>query len=159
MADTMTEAPPGDTDPAAIAARYHNRPEALIEILLDLQEAAGAITDADLRAIADSLNLTRAEVHGVMSFYHDLRRTPAAPAVVKICRGEACQSLGAERLVVATCEHLGVELGATSDRATVEAVYCLGNCALSPAAMVNGRLMGRATVDEIVTSVDRVSGP
>ncbi|MHA1157979.1 MAG: NADH-quinone oxidoreductase subunit NuoE family protein [Alphaproteobacteria bacterium] len=143
-------------DPAGIAARHGDQPSALIEILHDLQAAAGAIGEGDLRIIAERLNLSRAEVHGVMSFYHDFRREPAGTAIVKVCRGEACQAMGAARLVRAVCARYGIELGETSaDGVTVEPVYCLGNCALSPAAMVNGELVGRADVARVDALVNR----
>ena len=150
MADVTTQ------DPAGIATRYGDEPSALIEILHDLQAEAGAISEGDLRIIAERLNLSRAEVHGVMSFYHDFRRDPAGATVIKVCRAEACQAMGAARLVTEICARYGVDLGATSDAGiTVEPVYCLGNCALSPAATVDGELVGRADVARIDTLVAR----
>lgn len=141
-------------DVAAVCARHGNDPAALIEILHDLQEEAGFIDEAALPTIARALNLSRAEVHGVVSFYHDFRREPAGPIVVKLCRAEACQSVGALALIDAVCARRGIHLGGTSeDGVTVEAVYCLGNCALAPAAMVNGKLVGRADVDRVDTAV------
>jgi formate dehydrogenase subunit gamma len=141
-------------DVAAVCARHGNDPAALIEILHDLQEEAGFIDEAALPAIARALNLSRAEVHGVVSFYHDFRREPAGPIVVKLCRAEACQSVGALALIDAVCARRGIHPGGTSeDGVTVEAVYCLGNCALAPAAMVNGKLVGRADVDRVDTAV------
>ena len=104
--------------------------------------------------IADALNLSRAEVYGVLSFYHDYRRAPAGPVVVKLCRAEACQAMGALALIDDVCARRGVVLGGTSeDGVTIEPVYCLGNCALAPAAMVNGRLLGRADVERLDTAV------
>ena len=128
-----------------IALRYGNRPDALLEILHDLQEHLGFIPEAALPALAKALNLSRAEVHGVVSFYHDYRREPAGRHVIKVCRAEACQSMGANELVGMIERYLKVKLGqTTADGAiTVEAVYCLGNCALSPAIMVDDRLVGR----------------
>ena len=128
-----------------IALRYGNRPDALLEILHDLQEHLGFIPEAALPALAKSLNLSRAEVHGVVSFYHDYRREPAGRHVIKVCRAEACQSMGANELVGMIERYLKVKLGqTTADGAiTVEAAYCLGNCALSPAVMVDDQLVGR----------------
>jgi formate dehydrogenase subunit gamma len=128
-----------------IALRYGNRPDALLEILHDLQEELGFVPEAALPALAKSLNLSRAEVHGVVTFYHDYRREPAGRHVIKVCRAEACQSMRGNELVSMIERFLQVKLGqTTADGAiTVEAVYCLGNCALSPAIMVDGRLVGR----------------
>jgi formate dehydrogenase subunit gamma len=128
-----------------IALRYGNRPDALLEILHDLQEDLGFIPEAALPALAKALNLSRAEVHGVVSFYHDFRREPAGRHVIKVCRAEACQAMGGNELVSMIERFLSVKLGqTTADGAiTVEAVYCLGNCALSPAIMVDGKLVGR----------------
>jgi formate dehydrogenase subunit gamma len=130
-----------------IALRYGNKPDALLEILHDLQEDLGFIPEAALPALGKALNLSRAEVHGVVTFYHDFRREPAGRHVIKVCRAEACQSMGGNELVGMIERFLQVKLGqTTADGAiTVEAVYCLGNCALSPAIMVDGKLVGRVT--------------
>ena len=128
-----------------IALRYGNKPDALLEILHDLQEELGFIPEPALPALAKALNLSRAEVHGVVTFYHDFRRAPAGRHVIKICRAESCQSMKGNELVAMAERFLKVKLGqTTADGAiTLEAVYCLGNCALSPAVMVDGRLVGR----------------
>lgn len=128
-----------------IALRYGNRPDALLEILHDLQEQLGFVPEAALPALAKSLGLSRAEVHGVVTFYHDYRREPAGRHVIKVCRAEACQSMGANELVGMIERYLKVKLGqTTADGAiTVEAAFCLGNCALSPAVMVDDKLVGR----------------
>lgn len=129
------------SDIDAICARYEDRPDALIEILIDVQDVYGAIADAHVRQIAGRLNLSRAEVHGVRSFYSDFPVEPNAAPCVKICRAEACQAVG------------GDDLARDAETALTEAhikpVYCLGNCALAPAAMVQDRLIGRASVDRI----------
>lgn len=135
----------GPGSAARICARHGNDPASLIEILHDLQEAEGAVSEAAMPEIARALNISKAEVHGVVSFYHDFRRSPAGPVVVKLCRAEACQSMGASALIERVLARQGIAMGGTSaSGVTVEAVYCLGNCALAPAAMVNGRLIGRA---------------
>jgi len=137
-----------DAEIRAVCARHGNDPANLIEILHELQELDGHIPESALPEIAGALNIARAEVHGVMSFYHDFRRAPAGKVVVKVCRAEACQSMGALRLIEALCLRQGIALGETSARGvTLEPVYCLGNCALAPAAMVGERLCGRATPD------------
>ena len=132
-----------------IALRYGNRPDALLEILHDLQEHLGFIPEAALPALAKALNLSRAEVHGVVTFYHDFHRHPAGRHVIKLCRAEACQSMGAEALAALVQRSLKVTFGeTTADGAiTVEAAYCLGNCALAPAMMVDGRLVGRVDAE------------
>lgn len=141
-------------DAQAICARHGNDPAALLEIFHDIQESAGFVDEAVLPTVAGALNLSRAEVFGVLSFYHDYRRTPAGPVVVKVCRAEACQSMGALGLIEAVCDRRGIALGGTSeDGVTVEPVYCLGNCALAPAAMVNGKLIGRADAGRLDTAV------
>lgn len=127
----------------------------LLPILHAIQEEFGHVPEAAIPLIAGSLNLTRAEVHGVMSFYHDFRDVPAGRQVVRICRAEACQSMGANVLAEETLAKLGVEWhGTTANGAvTIEPVYCLGLCACAPAAMVDGRVVGRvdaAKMDEII---------
>lgn len=139
------EAMSNEPDAQAVCAAHGNDPAALLEILHDVQESAGYVPDAVVSGIAQALNLSRADVHGVVSFYHDFRSAPAGRAHVKICRAEACQSVGAVGLIDRLCGRHGLALGDTTpDGAlTVEAVYCLGNCALGPAALVNGALHGR----------------
>lgn len=128
-----------------IALRYGNRPDALLEILHDLQEELGFVPEAALPALARALNRSRAEIHGVVTFYHDFRRAPAGRHVIKVCRAEACQSMRGNELTAMIERFLEVRMGqTTADGAvTIEAVYCLGNCALAPAIMVDGRLVGR----------------
>jgi len=119
----------------------------LLEILHDLQHEVGHIPEASLPVLAKALNLSRAEVHGVVSFYHEFRRKPAGRHVVKVCRAEACQSMKGNELADAAQKSLKVKFGeTTSDGAiTLEAVYCLGLCATSPALLVDERPMGRMT--------------
>jgi formate dehydrogenase subunit gamma len=142
-----------------ICGRHDNDPANLIEMLHDLQAAEGCVPEAALPAIADALNLSKAEVHGVVSFYHDFRKAPAGRTVVKVCRAEACQSMGALALIEHLCARHGVALGATSaDGVTVEPVYCLGNCACAPAAMVDGRLLGRLDAGRLDTAIEQERG-
>jgi len=117
----------------------------LLPILHAVNDQCGFVDERALPIIADVLNLTRAEVQGVVSFYHDFRRAPAGRHMVKVCRAEACQAMGAENLIAGLEKSFGVKLGETSKdgRVTLEAVYCLGNCALSPAALIDGKLYGR----------------
>lgn len=126
---------------------HGNRPENLIEMLHEVQERLGCVPDEAVAVLARAINRTRAEVHGVLTFYHDFRREPHGRHVVKICGAEACQSMGCRSLVRHAERKLGARMGETTpDRAvTLETVYCLGNCALSPAMMVDGQLYGRVT--------------
>ena len=139
---------PRDWDPTiaqSIIDRRRDEAGAMLPILHDLQEAFGYVDGDALPLIADALNVSRAEVHGVITFYHDFRRQPAGRTVVKICRGEACQACGCRSLVSHVEQRHGVELGATTadGELTVEEIFCLGNCALGPAVLVDGDLHGR----------------
>ncbi len=139
-----------EAEASDIIRRHVEREGAMLPILHDLQATFGCVPPAAVRLVADVLNLTRAEVHGVVSFYHDFRSEPAGRVVLKICRAESCQSMGALALIDRVCARYNVALGETSRAGlTVEPVYCLGNCALSPAAMVNGRLHGRLDASKL----------
>jgi formate dehydrogenase subunit gamma len=122
-------------------------PGALLPILHALQDEFGYVDKAAIVPIAEALNISHAEVHGVISFYHDFRGTPPGRHVLRMCRAEACQSMGCERMIRHVEDRLGVKLGETSEDGsfTVEPVYCLGNCALSPAVMLDGKLYGRVS--------------
>ena len=140
------------TDLAATTVEeFRNRPGALIEALHRLQETFGYIDDAALPLLAKLFNLSRAEVHGVASFYHDFRRSKPACYTIRVCQAEACQAVGAEQLTTDIKQQLGCGFHETSTDGnfTLEPVYCLGNCALSPAVMLDGRLHGRVTSERI----------
>lgn len=133
-------------DPAtAICERHGNKPDALLEILHDLQHQVGHVPETSLTGIAKALNLSRAEVYGVATFYHDFHLKPVGKHVIKICRAEACQAMGARELQAMAEKFLKVRLGeTTADRKiTLEATYCLGLCASSPAIMVDERPLAR----------------
>lgn len=117
----------------------------LLPILHAVQEAFGHVPQAALPQIAKALNLSKAEVHGVVTFYHDFREAPAGRHVLKLCRAEACQAMGADRVAGAVKAALGIDWHETTPdgRVTLEPVFCLGLCACGPAAMVDGRLVGR----------------
>lgn len=127
----------------------------LLEVLHRIQDALGYVPPEARDRIAEALNLSRADVHGVLTFYHDFRSAPPGRHVVKLCRAEACQASGSERLVRETEARLGVGVGATrpDGAVTLEAVYCLGNCALGPSALVDGELRGRVTADSLAAEV------
>ena len=130
----------------------------LLPVLHAVQVEFGHVPEAAILRIAAGLNLSRAEVHGVVSFYHDFRETPAGRHVVKLCRAEACQAMGANATVAAAERHLGITLGQTTPdgRVTLEAVYCLGLCACAPAALVDGVVHGRVDAACVAALIDGV---
>ena len=130
---------------AAIVEELRQEPGALLVILRALNDVFGYVDAAALPMIAQALNLSRAEVHGVVSFYHDLRETPPGEHVLRLCRAEACQALGADALAEVARKRLGIGWGETSGdgRVTLEPVFCLGLCACAPAAMLDGKVVGR----------------
>jgi formate dehydrogenase subunit gamma len=137
-----------DADLALTRIRELERvPGALLPILHALQDEFGYVDESAIPPIASALNLSHAEVHGVISFYHDFRHAPPGRHILRVCRAESCQSMGGERMIRHVEDRLGYKLGETSeDRSfTVEPVYCLGNCALSPAVMLDGKLYGRVS--------------
>lgn len=141
-----TTAPEFDTERVrAIAMELASLDGPLLPILHAINDRLGHVDERAIPVVAEVLNLSRAEVHGVVSFYHDFRRRPHGRHVLKVCRAEACQSMGCERLVEELETSLGVPMGETTPdgRLTLETVYCLGNCALSPAVMLDGELHGR----------------
>lgn len=131
-------------------------PGALMPVLHAIQDALGFVPPGAVPRIAHALNLSQAEVHGVISFYHDFRSAPPGRHVVKLCRAEACQAMGSERLAAHLTNRLGIDWRETTpDGAiTIEPVYCLGNCALSPAIMIDGALRGRVTPDSLDRAID-----
>ena len=134
----------------AVVSSKKDLPGALLPLLHGVQEAVGYIPPESIEGIALALNLSRAEVHGVVSFYHHFRSAPPGRQVVQICRAEACQAMGSEALWQHACVRLGCEAhGTTPDGAfTLEPVYCLGLCASSPAMTVNEQVHGRVGVEK-----------
>lgn len=131
----------------------------LLPALQRLQEKFGYIPDHAINELAHAHNMARAEVVGVIGFYHDFRRMPPGRRRLQICRAESCQAMGADALAAHASECLGVEFGATTADGgiTLEAVYCLGNCACSPAVMLDGEPYGRvgtALLDALLTEED-----
>jgi formate dehydrogenase subunit gamma len=129
----------------AICATHGNRPDALLEILHDLQHDIGHVSENTLPIIAKALNLSRAEVYGVATFYHDFHLKPSGKHHIKLCRAEACQSMGGRALQTMVEKFLKVKMGGTTadNKITLEATYCLGLCASAPAMMVNDRPVAR----------------
>lgn len=130
---------------AELCARHGGRPEGLIEILNTLKAELGHVPAQAIPLLAEGLNVSRADVHGVISFYHDFEEAPGGRMEVRICRAEACQAMGCEDLIQYAELRLGTPCGGASADGAValRAVYCLGNCALSPAVQIAGRLHGR----------------
>lgn len=117
----------------------------MLPILHALQEAFGCVPEAAVPMVAEALNLSRAEVHGVVTFYHDFRREPGGRHILKLCRAEACQAAGGDALAARAVARLGIPMGTTAPdgSVTLEPVYCLGLCATAPSAMIDGRIVGR----------------
>jgi formate dehydrogenase subunit gamma len=130
-----------------VVAAHRTRPGALIEILHGVQAELGYIPPAAVPVLAQELNLSRAEVHGVVTFYHYFRHHAPGQQVIRVCQAEACQSMGAEGLTEHVKQRLGIGFHETTadGKFTLEPVYCLGNCACSPALMRNEDLCGRVT--------------
>jgi formate dehydrogenase subunit gamma len=145
---------------AQIAAEHRDLEGPLLPILHAIQDAFGCVPEQAVPVIAQALNLSRAEVHGVVTFYHDFRRQPAGRHVLKLCRAEACQAAGGDALAAQAQERLGVALGNTTadGRVTLEPVYCLGLCSVSPSAMIDGRIVARldeTKLDALLAETDR----
>jgi len=145
---------------AEIIASEAEREGALLPILHALQAEFGYVDRAAEPMIADVLNLSRAEVHGVVSFYHDFRREPAGRHVLRLCRAEACQAAGGDALAERAERLLGTPVGTTAPggNVTLEAVYCLGLCATAPSAMLDGRVVGRLDVRRLDALLAEVAG-
>jgi formate dehydrogenase subunit gamma len=157
----MSAYEPWDTDRGAeiIASLKHVEGGTLV-MLHAVQEAFGYVPEPAIPMIAAALNLSRAEVHGVFTFYHDFRHEPAGRHVLKLCRAEACQAAGGDALAARAEAKLGVPIGKTSadGRVTLEPIYCLGLCATAPSAMLDGRVVGRLTekrLDALVAEAER----
>ena len=134
-----------------ILDEYANVPGPLLLVLHAVQRRLGFIPENAVPYIAERLNLSRAEVHGVVSFYHHFRRAAPGRHVIQICRAESCQAMGADQLAQHAQQRLGVGFHQTTPdgACSLEAVYCLGNCACSPAVMIDGDLFGRVSVKQL----------
>lgn len=141
---------------------HRDLPGALLPILHGIQAALGYVPKDAVPPVAKALNLSRAEVHGVLSFYHWYRTEKPGQHVIHLCRAEACQSMGAVGLEAHARRRLGVDFHGTSadGKFTLEPVYCLGNCALSPALLIDNELHGRVTperFDALLAQVTEVA--
>ncbi|MFL1454861.1 formate dehydrogenase subunit gamma [Marinobacter sp. GN3S48] len=141
--------------------QHQHLPGALLPLLHAVQQAFGYIPHTTVPAIADALALSRAEVHGVISFYHGFRSQPCGRNVLQVCCAEACQARGSRQLVDHTRQRLGVDFHQTTadGEITLEPVYCLGNCATGPSIRIGDRILGRvdpATMDRLLDELTRV---
>lgn len=128
-----------------IISSFGAAPELLVQILVAFVERYSYISEEAIRQIAKELNLSRAEVHGVVNFYHDFRTKPPGKRIVKICQAESCQAMGSRELTAHAEKKIGVDINNTTDdgEITLDPVYCLGNCACSPAIMIDDKVYGR----------------
>jgi formate dehydrogenase subunit gamma len=145
---------------AQIIAEHRDLEGPLLPILHAVQQAFGCVPEQAVPVIAEALNLSRAEVHGVVTFYHDFRQQPAGRHLLKLCRAEACQAAGGDALAARAEARLGVRFGDTTrdGRVTLEPVYCLGLCSVSPTAMIDGRVVARIDdkkLDALLAETDR----
>src|ERR1700687_3840422 len=145
---------------AEIIAEHTHLEGATLVILHALQGAFGHVPQPATPMIAHTLNLSRAEVHGVFTFYHDFRHEPAGRHVLKLCRAEACQAAGGDALAARAEAKLGIAMGNTTadERVTLEPIYCLGLCATAPSAMLDGRVIGRldgSRLDALIAEAQR----
>ena len=136
---------PHSTEVREICLAYGNKPDALLEILHDVQEKLGHVPESELPIIANALNISRAETYGVATFYHDFHSKPVGKHVLKICRAEACQSMGSKALIESVEKFLNIKMGETSrdGSITLEATYCLGLCASAPTMMIDDKPKAR----------------
>jgi len=145
----MTEASGNQTVVQEIIANLKEKPGALLPILHGIQDSLGYIPPDAVPVIAKALHLSRAEVHGVISFYHYFRETPPGKHTIYLCRAESCQAMGATHLEAHAKQRLGIDFHETTDdgRFSLEPVYCLGNCACSPAMQIGHDLFGRVSAE------------
>jgi formate dehydrogenase subunit gamma len=148
-----------DTEASGIIAGLQDIDGAALPILHALQEAFGHVPAEAVPMVAAALNLSRADVHGIVSFYHDFRRHKPGRHVLRLCRAEACQSVGAEALAAHCRQRLGIAWhGTTADGAvTLEPVFCLGLCASGPAAMLDGEPLGRLDAASLDAHLDALA--
>ncbi len=141
-----------------IVAQYGAKPELLVQILRTIVTRYGWIPETTVRQLAEELNLSRADVHGVVQYYHDFRTEEPGRHIVKICQAEACQAMGSRKLTDYARKILTVDLYETGNDVTLEPVYCLGNCACSPAVMIDGKTYGRVDEARLNVLLDNMRG-
>jgi formate dehydrogenase subunit gamma len=146
------------TTTSEIVAGFDSKPELLVQILQTIVMRFGWIPEDTIRQLADELNLSRADVHGVVEYYHDFRTEEPGKHIVKICQAEACQAMGSRELTEHATRTLAMGLHDTEKDITLEPVYCLGNCACSPAVMIDGKTYGRVDASRFDSLLDSMRG-
>jgi formate dehydrogenase subunit gamma len=143
-----------------IINQFDAAPEMLVQVLHAFVQRYGYISEEAIRQIAHALNLSRAEVHGVVSFYDDFRTTAPGQHVVRICQAESCQAMGSRELTSHAEGKLGIDMHGTTDdgQVSLEPVYCLGNCACSPAVMIDEKVYGRVSADKLDGLIEDCGG-
>ena len=151
----MTESISTETTVQEIITALKNKPGALLPILHGIQDALGYIPPESVPAIAQALTLSRAEVHGVISFYHYFRDTPPGSHTIHLCRAESCQAMGGKQLEQHVKTKLGIDFHETTadGKFSLEPVYCLGNCACSPVMQIGEEIYGRVTANSFDTVI------
>ena len=142
-----------DTLARDIARQHRQRVGGTLVALRAVVARFGYVSRSQEHVIADVFNLSRAEVRGIVSFYHDLKTKPQPGVQVRVCQAEACQSVGGRDLTKRVEQHLGVKLGEASDGVSLDAVYCLGLCAQAPSMMINGRPLARADLRDLAAEI------
>jgi formate dehydrogenase subunit gamma len=139
-------------------ASHRGKVGALLPVLHSIQDKLGHVPKQAVPMIAQAMSLSRAEVHGVMSFYHDFRGEPAGKNIIHLCRAEACQAMGSRELERHVMDRLGIGYGETTTDGLVslEPVYCLGNCACTPSIRVNDDIHARVTAQKFDELIDRL---
>lgn len=145
----MSFAPWSPEAASAVLATTCDQPGPILISLQALQKEFGYVPSDAVEMVAKACNVSRADVHGVLTFYHDLRTSPPPKNSIHLCVAEACQSLGSRKLVDEVENAFGMRMEEANQEIELKPVYCLGNCALGPSAMVNGELVGRATADKL----------
>jgi len=152
----MTESSNIQVTVQTITTELKDKPGALLPILHAIQDALGYVPAESVPAIADALRLSRAEVHGVISFYHYFRDTPPGKHTIHLCRAESCQAMGGKDLENHVKTRLGIDFHETTadGQFSLEPVYCLGNCACSPAMQIGNEIYGRVTANSFDTTIN-----
>jgi len=152
----MTESSNIQVTVQTITTELKDKPGALLPILHAIQDALGYVPAESVPAIADALRLSRAEVHGVISFYHYFRDTPPGKHTIHLCRAESCQAMGGKDLENHIKTRLGIDFHETTadGQFSLEPVYCLGNCACSPAMQIGNEIYGRVTANSFDTTIN-----
>ena len=152
MAETLNE------NISEIVASFDAKPELLVQILQTIVMRHGWVSEDTIRQLAHELNLSRADVHGVVEYYHDFRTEPPGKHIVKICQAEACQAMGSRALTDHAQTTLAMSLHDTENDVSLEPVYCLGNCACAPAVMIDGKSHGKVDPDRFNALMDDMRG-